>query len=114
MPWKLTPSDALRENVMVVLRDSRSTWPDWSTGHRCCTEVGVYLTLPASPSTAAVAARLDGVERRARRHLLGQGRGRQQARDRGAENHSADEHVVSHPLYGRVVMVRRFGRGGKA
>src|ERR1043166_9575325 len=57
MPWKLTPSEALRENVMVVLRDSRSTWPDWSTGHRCCTEVGVYLTLPASPSTAAATAR---------------------------------------------------------
>ena len=53
MPWKFTPSVALREKVMVVLRDSRSTWPDCSIGQRCCTEVGVYLTLVASPSTAA-------------------------------------------------------------
>src|ERR1700674_3924395 len=53
MPWKLTPSVALRENVIVVLRDNRSTWLDCSTAHRCCTEVGVYLTLVASPSAAA-------------------------------------------------------------
>jgi hypothetical protein len=43
----------LREKVIVVLRDSRSTWPDCSTAQRCCTEVGVNFTLVASPSTAA-------------------------------------------------------------
>jgi hypothetical protein len=53
MPWKFTPSVALREKVIVVLRDSRSTWPDCSTAQRCCTEVGVNFTLVASPSTAA-------------------------------------------------------------
>ena len=53
MPWKFTPSVALREKVMVVLRASRSTWPDCRIGQRCCTEVGVYFTLVASPSTAA-------------------------------------------------------------
>ena len=53
MPWKFTPSVALREKVMVVLRAKRSTCLDCSTGQRCCTEVGVYFTLVASPSTAA-------------------------------------------------------------
>jgi hypothetical protein len=48
---------ALREKVMVVLRDSTSTWPDCSTGQRCCTEVGVNFTLVASPSTAAASER---------------------------------------------------------
>src|SRR5882672_2873744 len=56
MPWKFTPSVTLREKVIVVLRDRRSTWPDCNTGHRCCTDVGVYLTLVASPSTAAATA----------------------------------------------------------
>jgi hypothetical protein len=46
--------------------------------------------------------------------LLGQGRSRQQARDGGAENYPADEHVVSSPLSGGSVMVRRFGPGCKA
>ncbi len=44
---------ALREKVMVELRESRSTWPDCRIGQRCCTEVGVNLTFLASPSTAA-------------------------------------------------------------
>ena len=51
------PSVALREKVMVVLRESRSTWPDCRIGQRCCTEVGVNFTLVASPSTAAASAR---------------------------------------------------------
>src|SRR3954469_807881 len=41
---------------MVVLRDNRSTCPDCRIGQRCCTDVGVYLTLVASPSTAAAIA----------------------------------------------------------
>ena len=56
MPWKFTPSVALREKVMVVLR-GRSTCPDSSTGQRCWTEVGVNFTFVASPKMAAASER---------------------------------------------------------
>ena len=51
MPWKFTPSVALREKVMVVLRASRSTWPDVSTGQRAKLKVPddhIILTKPIS------------------------------------------------------------------
>src|SRR6266700_503055 len=103
MPWKLMPSVALRENVMVVLRESRSTWPDCRIAQHGCGQRPAIIDVDAAPlalvvgegearqaemhAAFEVAARLDGVERRARRELLGGGAGDAE-RERGRGKNS--------------------------
>ena len=53
----MKPSSVSRLKVSVEMRDSRSTWPEASTDQRCCTVVGVYFTLFASPKMAAATER---------------------------------------------------------
>src|SRR5678816_3357071 len=57
MPVNTTPSDASRESVQVLLRDSTSISPACSDAKRCCELSGTYLTLSASLRTAAATAR---------------------------------------------------------
>src|SRR3972149_2529278 len=49
--------------VQVVLRESTSTSPDCRAVKRCCAVNGVYLTLLASPNTAAATARQTSTSR---------------------------------------------------
>src|SRR6476661_8561172 len=57
MPVKLAPSEVSRDSVHVVLRDSTSISPDCSAVKRSLADSGTYLTLVASPKTAAAIAR---------------------------------------------------------
>src|SRR6478735_9468489 len=57
MPVKTTPSEASRDSVQVLLRESTSISPACSEVKRCCELSGTYLTFSASLSTAAATAR---------------------------------------------------------
>src|SRR6476659_2573441 len=63
MPVKTTPSDASRDSVQVLLRDSTSISPACSEAKRCCELSGTYLTFSASLSTAAATARQKSTSR---------------------------------------------------
>src|SRR6187397_3521020 len=63
MPVKTTPSDASRDSVQVLLRDSTSISPACSEEKRCCELSGTYLTFSASLSTAAATARQKSTSR---------------------------------------------------
>src|SRR5215831_4140076 len=57
MVRKLMPSEASRIKDQVARLDSTSTSPVCSAVKRCCADKGWYLTLLASPSTAAAMTR---------------------------------------------------------